>query len=93
MSKAHTDKRYILLRETYHGKHSLARKLVDLRCCVLTQYARLLVSRMSENRLVLLFLKKPVLKELVNYILLEEMLFSSAHFLWTEEISAFSCVL
>lgn len=50
MSKAHTDKRYILLRETYHGKHSLARKLVDLRCCVLTQYARLLVSRMSENR-------------------------------------------
>lgn len=43
--------------------------------------------------LVLLSLKKPVLKELVNYLLLEETLFSSAHFSWTEEISAFSCVL
>lgn len=34
---------------------------------------------------VLLFLKKPVLKELVNYLLLEETLFSSAYFSWTEE--------
>lgn len=69
-------------------KQSLVRKLVDVRC--LCAYPRCIV---GESRLVLLFLKKPVQKELVNCVLLEETLFSSAHFSWTEEISAFPCVL
>lgn len=66
----------ILIRETYRRKQSLVRKLVDVRC--LCAYPRCTV---GESRLGAAVSKEAGaegLKELVNCVLLEETLFSSA---------------
>lgn len=57
MSEVYTDRRYWFVKLIEERKQSLVRKLVDVRC--LCAYPRCIV---GESRLVLLFLKKPVLK-------------------------------